>query len=69
MKKLFHIRTALAVCGCSAAFAALAQNNPAVTQADTTRLQRGTEQLMRDSRPGDTLPPLYEEESEDIGPQ
>jgi hypothetical protein len=64
MKKSYFI-----LCGLVAASVGSAQNNPAVTQADTTRLQRNTDQVMRDARPGDTLPSLYEEESEDIGPQ
>jgi len=49
--------------------AALAQNNPAVTQSDTTRVQRDTDKVLRDLEPGDTLPALYPDENEDIGPQ
>jgi hypothetical protein len=47
----------------------LAQNQPGVTQAETTRLQRDTEKVLNDARPGDEVPPLYEEENADIGPQ
>jgi len=43
--------------------------NPAVPQADTTRMQRDTEKVMRDAQPGDSVPSLYEAENEDVGPQ
>lgn len=46
-----------------------AQNNPAVSQADATRLQRTTDKTLSDAKPGDAVPTLYEEESEDVGPQ
>jgi hypothetical protein len=44
---------------------AAAQNNPAVNQATTSQQNRE----VRDLAPGDTVPPLYEEEDSDLGPQ
>ncbi|HTD66318.1 MAG TPA: hypothetical protein VK846_07300 [Candidatus Limnocylindria bacterium] len=64
MKKTLLTISALAV-----ALHLHAQNNPGVNQADTTRLQRDTDKMLADVKPGDTVPPLYEEESEDVGPQ
>ncbi|HMJ88924.1 MAG TPA: hypothetical protein VK530_03865, partial [Candidatus Acidoferrum sp.] len=49
--------------------AALAQNNPAVSQADTTRTQRDTDKVLRDLQPGDDVPSLYADEDADVGPQ
>lgn len=53
----------------TAAATVLAQNNPSVNQADTTRTQRDTDKVLRDIQPGGTLPSLYSEEDADIGPQ
>ncbi len=47
------------------ALAAAAQNNPAVNQAAAAQQNRE----VRDLAPGDTIPPLYEEEDSDLGPQ
>ena len=46
-----------------------AQNNPAVQQADSTRLQRATDQSLGELRPGEAMPALYDGETEDVGPQ
>jgi hypothetical protein len=46
-----------------------AQNTPALTQVDAARAQRETDQTMRDVRPGDEMPALYEDENADVGPQ
>jgi hypothetical protein len=64
MKTIFIILTGLmALCSVHA------QGNPGVTQADASRQHKATEQALSDVRPGETLPPLYEGESEDVGPQ
>ena len=46
-----------------------AQSNLGVTQADASRQQKATEQALSNVRPGGDLPPLYEGENEDVGPQ
>ena len=48
---------------------AQAQINPGVNQSDTTRAQRATENALPALHPGDTLPALFDGESEDVGPQ
>ena len=48
---------------------ASAQNNPSVTQADSIRQQRETQNVLRDLKPGDEVPSLYSEEDLDVGPQ
>jgi hypothetical protein len=54
---------------CATVAAAQAQSNPGVAQADNTRIQRATDQVLQPVLPGDSLPPLYDGESEDVGPQ
>jgi hypothetical protein len=48
---------------------AVAQNNSAVNQTDTARLQRSTDRVLHDLQPGDDVPALYPEEETDVGPQ
>jgi hypothetical protein len=64
MKKITFTLVAAA-----AVFTAQAQNNPGVPQADTTRAQRETERTLPSLQPGDSLPALFDGESEDVGPQ
>jgi hypothetical protein len=64
MKKTFVILAgSMVVCSLHA------QSNPGVAQADATKQQKTTEQALGEVHPGDNLPPLYEGESEDVGPQ
>ena len=64
MKKIFFSFITFAAVG-----AAQAQNNPGVAQADANRAQRATEHALQPLLPGDSLPALYDGESEDVGPQ
>lgn len=63
MKKLPGLL--LLLCGA----AALAQNNPAVNQADVARRQSELEKALGKLLPGDDVPGLYSGDDEDIGPQ
>jgi hypothetical protein len=64
MKKI-----SFALIACASVVAAQAQSNPGVAQADNTRAQRATDHILQPVLPGDSLPLLYDGESEDVGPQ
>ena len=62
-------KTSFAIFTLIAAAALQAQVNPGVAQADHNQTQRDTEKVLRAAQPGQALPPLYEDESADVGPQ
>jgi len=62
-------RITFIICFVAAAFVVNAQNNPAVSQANTTQQQRETARTSQDLAPGGSVPALYPEEDTDVGPQ